>query len=55
MWPRSTPPKSPHAIAWAGLDGDEIVIASLRYVRKLRNIERDSRVSLCIEGLGIPR
>lgn len=40
-------------LAWTGLDGDEIVIASLRHFRKLRNIERDPRVSLSIEGLGL--
>lgn len=40
-------------LAWVGLDGEQIVIASLRYFRKLRNIERDPRVSLSIEGLGL--
>jgi PPOX class probable F420-dependent enzyme len=40
-------------MAWVGLDGDELVIASLRYFRKLRNIERDPRVSVSIEGLGL--
>jgi PPOX class probable F420-dependent enzyme len=45
---------SPHVtLAWVGLDGDEIVIGSLRWFRKLRNIERDPRVSLSIEGLGL--
>jgi PPOX class probable F420-dependent enzyme len=40
-------------LAWTGLDGDEIVIASLRHFRKLRNMERDPRVSLSFEGLGL--
>lgn len=48
------PDGSPHvSIAWVGLDGDEIVIGTLRRFRKLRNIERDPRVSLSIEGLGL--
>lgn len=48
------PDGSPHVtIAWVALDGEEIVFASLRYFRKLRNIERDPRVSLSIEGLGL--
>jgi PPOX class probable F420-dependent enzyme len=40
-------------LAWTGLEDDEIVIASLRRFRKLRNIERDPRVSLSYEGLGL--
>jgi PPOX class probable F420-dependent enzyme len=40
-------------LAWTGLEGDEIVIASLRRFRKLRNIERDPRVCLSYEGLGL--
>ena len=48
------PDGSPHVtVAWVGLDGDEIVIASLRRFRKLRNIENDPRVSVSIEGLGL--
>ena len=39
--------------AWVGLDGDDIVLGSLRYFRKLRNVERDPRVALSIEGLGL--
>jgi PPOX class probable F420-dependent enzyme len=35
---------------WAGLDGDEIVSAHLRDQQKLRNVRRDPRVSLSIEG-----
>jgi PPOX class probable F420-dependent enzyme len=48
------PNGSPHVtLAWVALDHDEILIASLRRFRKLRNIERDPRVSLSIEGLGL--
>ncbi len=48
------PDGSPHVtLAWVALDGDEILIASLRRFRKLRNIERDPRVSVSIEGLGL--
>jgi PPOX class probable F420-dependent enzyme len=35
---------------WVGLDGDEIVAAHLFPQQKLRNIERDPRVSLSIEA-----
>jgi PPOX class probable F420-dependent enzyme len=31
---------------WAGLEGDEIVIASLDRYRKIENVERDPRVAL---------
>jgi PPOX class probable F420-dependent enzyme len=48
------PDGTPHVtIAWVGLDGDDIVLGSLRHFRKLRNIENDPRVSLSIEGLGL--
>jgi PPOX class probable F420-dependent enzyme len=48
------PDGSPHVtVAWVGLDRDELVIASLRRFRKLRNIENDPRVSVSIEGLGL--
>lgn len=48
------PDGSPHVtIAWTGLDGDEIVIASLRHFRKLKNIARDPRVAVSTQGLGI--
>jgi PPOX class probable F420-dependent enzyme len=40
-------------MAWVGLDGDELVIASLRWFRKLRNLERDPRVALSFAGLGV--
>jgi PPOX class probable F420-dependent enzyme len=35
---------------WVGLDGDEIVAAHLFPQQKLRNIERDPRVSLSLES-----
>ncbi len=39
---------------WVGLDGDELVSGHLRSdQRKLRNIARDSRVTLSIEGTEI--
>jgi PPOX class probable F420-dependent enzyme len=34
---------------WVGMDGDEIVLASLPRNRKVRNVERDPRVVLSIE------
>ncbi len=41
---------SPQAsIVWAGLDGDEIVIASLSNRQKLRNVRRDPRVVITFE------
>ena len=38
---------------WVGLDGDDIVFASLGERRKLDNIERDPRVALSVEGTKI--
>ncbi len=35
---------------WVGLDGDEIVSGHLRWQQKLRNVERDPRVALSVEG-----
>ena len=35
---------------WVGLDGDEIRSGHLRDQQKLRNVRRDPRVSLSIEG-----
>src|SRR5215218_2173081 len=40
------------SIVWVGLDGDEIVCAHLPEHRKVRNIRRDPRVALSIEGTG---
>lgn len=34
--------------AWVGLDGDEIVIATLPDQRKLRNLRRDPRVAISV-------
>ena len=42
---------SPHVtIAWAGVDGEEIVFGTLFDQRKLQNIRRDPRVVVSIEG-----
>ena len=38
------------SIVWVGLDGDEIVAAHLRPQQKLRNIRRDPRIVLSLEG-----
>jgi PPOX class probable F420-dependent enzyme len=35
---------------WVGLDGEEVVFASLGPWRKLRNLERDARVALSVES-----
>jgi PPOX class probable F420-dependent enzyme len=35
---------------WVGLDGDDVVFASLGERRKLDNIRRDARVALSVEG-----
>ena len=43
------------SLVWVGLDGDDIVFASLGPRRKLDNIVRDPRVSLSIEGAGRTR
>ena len=37
---------------WVGLEGDDIVFASLGERRKLDNIARDPRVALSMEGRG---
>jgi PPOX class probable F420-dependent enzyme len=37
---------------WVGLEGDDIVFASLGERRKLDNIRRDPRVALSMEGRG---
>ena len=37
-------------IVWVGLDGDEIVLAHLGAGQKMKNLERDPRVALSIEG-----
>ena len=38
------------SVVWVGLDGDQIVSGHLPFHRKLRNIQRDPRVSLSIEA-----
>ena len=38
------------SIVWVGVDGDEIVSGHLPLHKKLRNIQRDPRVSLSVEG-----
>jgi PPOX class probable F420-dependent enzyme len=35
---------------WVGLDGDEIVSAHLGRYQKVKNVERDPRVAISIEG-----
>ena len=35
---------------WVGLEGDEIVSGHLPFHQKLRNVQRDSRVVMSIEG-----
>jgi PPOX class probable F420-dependent enzyme len=45
------PDGSPHVTCvWVKADGDEIVFASMGPWRKLRNLERDPRISLSVEG-----
>lgn len=39
-------------VVWVGLDGDEIVSGHLFRNRKVRNVERDPRVSISLEGTG---
>ena len=36
--------------AWVGMDGDEIVLATLPDQRKLRNLRRDPRIALSVES-----
>ncbi len=36
-------------LAWVGLDGDEVVFATLFDQRKLRNLRRDPRIVLSLE------
>jgi PPOX class probable F420-dependent enzyme len=38
------------SIVWVGLEGDEIVSGHLPFHRKLRNVQRDPRVSLSLES-----
>ena len=41
------------SIVWVGLDGEEIVLAHLGDGQKMRNVERDPRVALSVEGTEI--
>ena len=36
-------------LAWVGLEGDEIVFATLPDQRKLRNLRRDPRITISIQ------
>jgi PPOX class probable F420-dependent enzyme len=48
------PDGSPQASAiWVGLDGDEIVSGHMAHRLKVRNVERDPRVLLSVEGRGL--
>jgi PPOX class probable F420-dependent enzyme len=38
---------------WVGLDSDEIVSAHLGRYQKVKNVERDPRVAISIEGEGL--
>ena len=38
---------------WVGLDGDEIVSGHLPRNQKVKNVERDPRVAISIEGAGL--
>ncbi len=47
------PDGSPQMSAvWVGLEGDEIVSGHMMRRQKVRNVERDPRVTLSIEGAG---
>jgi PPOX class probable F420-dependent enzyme len=44
----------PHVtLAWVGLDGDEIVMATIPDQRKLANMRRDPRVTVSIESSNV--
>jgi len=45
------PDGGPHvSLAWVGLHGEEVVFATLPDQRKLRNLRRDPRIVISIEG-----
>ncbi len=45
------PDGSPHlSMAWIGMDGDEVAFGTLNDQRKLRNLRRDPRIAISIEG-----
>lgn len=39
------------SVVWIGTDGDDVVISSQAGRRKIRNLERDPRASLCVFDL----
>lgn len=42
---------APHiTMAWVGLEGDDILIATLHDQRKLRNLRKDPRVAISMQG-----
>jgi PPOX class probable F420-dependent enzyme len=50
----TNPDGSPQiSIVWVGVDGDEIVVAHLGSGQKVRNVHRDPRVALSMEGTGL--
>ena len=45
------PDGSPHVSGvWIGLDGDDVLFASMYRWRKIRNLQRDPRVSVSVES-----
>ena len=40
------------SLIWPGIDGEDIVVGHLRFHQKLRNVVRDPRVVLSMEGPG---
>ena len=47
---------SPHvSAAWIGLDGDEIVLATLDDQHKLRNLRRDPRIAITLQSERVNR
>jgi PPOX class probable F420-dependent enzyme len=42
---------SPHlSLAWIGREGDEVVFGTLQDQRKLRNLRRDARIAVTLQG-----
>jgi PPOX class probable F420-dependent enzyme len=41
------------SVVWVGLDGDDIVSGHMQRRLKVRNVERDPRVVLSVEGTGL--
>jgi PPOX class probable F420-dependent enzyme len=38
------------SVVWVGLDGDEVVVAHMGHGQKVKNIQRDPRVTVSVEG-----